>query len=108
MYSTLSDSSFQHYLAFHFQISELSKHLLDICNLADVERKLELYKAMFYQNIPSYRDTNFITSESLKIELIAGGLNWKQQDFIMEKMEPNVMGEVLTFLQRGFLSKSYC
>lgn len=76
----------------HF--SELSKHLLDICNLGDVERKLELYKAMFYHNIPSYRDTNYVTSDSLKIELIAGGLNWKQQEFVMEKLEPSRYGEV--------------
>lgn len=74
--------------------SELSKHLLDICNLGDVERKLELYKAMFYHNIPSYRDTNYVTSDSLKIELIAGGLNWKQQEFVMEKLEPSRYGEV--------------
>lgn len=62
--------------------------------MADIERKMDLYKAMFYHNIPSYRDTNFITSESLKIEMIAGGLNWNQQDFVMEKMEPNKFGEV--------------
>lgn len=77
-----------------FYNSELSKHLLDICNLGDVERKLELYKAMFYHNIPSYRDTNYVTSDSLKIELIAGGLNWKQQEFVMEKLEPSRYGEV--------------
>ncbi|XP_078339440.1 uncharacterized protein LOC111107058 isoform X2 [Crassostrea virginica] len=75
-------------------MDELSKHLLDICNLGDVERKLELYKAMFYHNIPSYRDTNYVTSDSLKIELIAGGLNWKQQEFVMEKLEPSRYGEV--------------
>lgn len=74
--------------------SELSKHLLDMCNLADVERKLELYKSMFYHNIPSYRDTNYVTSDSLKIELIAGGLNWKQQEFVMKKLEPSRYGEV--------------
>nr|XP_034317865.1 zinc finger CCCH domain-containing protein 13 isoform X1 [Crassostrea gigas] len=75
-------------------MDELSKHLLDICNLGDVERKLELYKAMFYHNIPSYRDTNYVTSDSLKIELIAGGLNWKQQEFVMEKLEPSRYGEI--------------
>ncbi|XP_061187777.1 uncharacterized protein LOC133195840 [Saccostrea echinata] len=75
-------------------MDELSKHLLDICNLADVERKLELYKAMFYHNIPSYRDTNYVTSDSLKIELIAGGLNWKQQEFVMKKLEPSRYGEI--------------
>ncbi|KAH3820045.1 hypothetical protein DPMN_121789 [Dreissena polymorpha] len=70
-------------------MDSLSQRLLEICNLADIERKLDLYKAMFYTNTQSDRDANFITSESLKIELIAGGLNWKQQHYIMEKMEPN-------------------
>ena len=74
--------------------SSLSQRLLEICNLADIERKLDLYKAMFYHNTQSDRTSNFITSDSLKIELIAGGLNWKQQDYIMEKMEPNDWGEV--------------
>ena len=77
-----------------FNCSSLSQRLLEICNLADIERKLDLYKAMFYTNTESDRDANFITSESLKIELIAGGLNWKQQKYIMEKMEPNDFGDV--------------
>ncbi|ESP04567.1 hypothetical protein LOTGIDRAFT_237315 [Lottia gigantea] len=75
-------------------MDSISKHLMEMCNLADIERKLDLYQSMFYHNIPCYRDSNFITSESLKIELIAGGLNWKQQKFIMEKMEPNDWGEI--------------
>jgi len=79
---------------FCFISSHLSRHLLDICNLLDIERKLDLYKAMFYHNIPTYRDTNYVTEESLKIELMAGGLNWSQQQFAMEKMEPNSLGEV--------------
>jgi hypothetical protein len=44
--------------------------------------------------LPTYRDTNYVTEESLKIELMAGGLNWSQQQFVMEKMEPNTLGEV--------------
>jgi hypothetical protein len=88
---------------FLINCSTLSQRLLEICNLADIERKLDLYKAMFYTNTESDRDANFITSESLKIELIAGGLNWKQQQYIMEKMEPNDFGDVrilmLFFLQ---------
>ncbi|KAL4226193.1 hypothetical protein ACF0H5_014179 [Mactra antiquata] len=72
----------------------LSQKLLEICNLADIERKLDLYKSMFYTNTPSDRNGNFITSDSLKIELIAGGLNWKQQQYIMQKMEPNDFGEI--------------
>ncbi|XP_053377938.1 uncharacterized protein LOC123530293 [Mercenaria mercenaria] len=75
-------------------MDSLSQRLLEICNLADIERKLDLYKAMFYTNTESDRDSNFITSESLKIELIAGGLNWKQQQYIMEKMEPNDFGDI--------------
>ena len=74
--------------------SSMSQRLLEICNLADIERKLDLYKAMFYHNTRSDRTSNFITSDSLKIELIAGGLNWKQQQFVLEKMEPNDWGEV--------------
>ncbi|XP_067685072.1 uncharacterized protein [Haliotis asinina] len=76
------------------QMDSISKHYLEICNLADIERKLDLYKAMFYHNVSSDRQTNFITAESLKIELIAGGLNWKQQEYIMDKMEPNSWGEI--------------
>lgn len=49
---------------------------------------------MFYHNTSSDRDGNFITAESLKIELIAGGLNWKQQQHVMERLQPNVFGEV--------------
>ncbi|WAR25226.1 hypothetical protein MAR_010930 [Mya arenaria] len=75
-------------------MDSLSQRLLEICNLADIERKLELYKAMFYTNTESDRDANYITSESLKIELIAGGLNWKQQQYIMERMEPNQFGDI--------------
>ncbi|CAG2254687.1 unnamed protein product [Mytilus edulis] len=72
----------------------LSKHLLEICNLLDIERKMDLYKAMFYCNVESERDNNFIKAESLRIELIAGGLNWKQQEFIMERLQPNSFFEV--------------
>ncbi|XP_041349516.1 uncharacterized protein LOC121368836 [Gigantopelta aegis] len=76
------------------RMDTISKKLLELCNLADIERKLELYKSMFYHNVSSDRVANFITAESLKIELIAGGLNWKQQNYIMDKMEPNSWGEI--------------
>lgn len=49
---------------------------------------------MFYCNAESDRDANFIKAESLRIELIAGGLNWKQQDYIMERLQPNAFFEV--------------
>lgn len=55
---------------------------------------MDLYKAMFYCNVESERDNNFIKAESLRIELIAGGLNWKQQEFIMERLQPNSFFEV--------------
>lgn len=61
----------------------------------DIERKMDLYKAMFYCNVESERDNNFIKADSLRIELIAGGLNWKQQEFIMERLQPNAFFEVL-------------
>ncbi|XP_059175867.1 uncharacterized protein LOC131955682 [Physella acuta] len=76
------------------QMDPLSKHLLEICDLLDIERKMTLYKAMFYTNVNSDRDPNFIKADSLKIELIAGGLNWKQQEFIMEKLQPNYYNEI--------------
>lgn len=74
--------------------SPLSKHLLEICNLLDIERKMDLYKSMFYCNVSSDRDSNFIKADSLKIELIAGGLNWKQQQYIMQRLQPNFFNEV--------------
>ena len=66
-----------------FLCSPLSKHLLEMCNLADIERKLNLYTMMFYHNRRGDRDGNYIKADSLKIELIAGGLNWKQQQHIL-------------------------
>ncbi|KAK3580637.1 hypothetical protein CHS0354_013399 [Potamilus streckersoni] len=72
----------------------ISRHLLDICDLIDIQRKMDLYKMMFYCNAESDRDANFIKAESLRIELIAGGLNWKQQNFIMERLQPNAFMEI--------------
>ncbi|XP_055882530.1 uncharacterized protein LOC106061672 isoform X1 [Biomphalaria glabrata] len=76
------------------QMDPVSKHLLEICDLLDIERKMTLYKAMFYTNVKADRDPNFIKADSLKIELIAGGLNWKQQEFIIEKLQPNYYNEI--------------
>ena len=83
-----------------FLFSPVSKHLLEICDLIDIQRKMELYKSMFYCNTGSDRDTNYIKSESLRIELIAGGLNWKQQEFIMERLQPNLFMEVCVIYTR--------
>ena len=77
-----------------FSCSPISKYLLEICDLLDIQRKMDLYRAMFYCNAESDRDANFIKAESLRIELIAGGLNWKQQDYIMERLQPNAFFEV--------------
>lgn len=84
----------------YFLFSPVSKHLLEICDLIDIQRKMELYKSMFYCNTGSDRDTNYIKSESLRIELIAGGLNWKQQEFIMERLQPNLFMEVCAILYK--------
>lgn len=72
----------------------LSKHLLEIVDLLDIQRKMDLYKNMFYCNVESYRDSNFIKAESLRIELIAGGLNWRQQEYVMDRLQPNIYMEI--------------
>ncbi|XP_012945585.1 trichohyalin, partial [Aplysia californica] len=76
------------------RMDNLSKHLLEVCNLADIERKLALYRDMFYHNIQSGLDPNFISADSLRIELIAGGLSWLQQQYVMEKMEISIANEI--------------
>lgn len=76
------------------KMDPLSKYLLEISDLLDIQRKMELYRSMFYCNAESDRDANFIKAESLRIELIAGGLNWKQQDFIMDRLQPNAFLEI--------------
>ncbi|XP_067929601.1 uncharacterized protein [Watersipora subatra] len=70
------------------------KELLDISDLADIERKLELYKEIFYCNNNGDRDPNYIKCEALMIELIAGGLSWQQQDYVMTQLRPNTWHEV--------------
>uniref|UniRef100_A0A1I8ITW5 SAP domain-containing protein n=1 Tax=Macrostomum lignano TaxID=282301 RepID=A0A1I8ITW5_9PLAT len=71
------------------KMDQFCRDLLEITNLIDIERKLALYRAMFYCNIPSDRDPNYIKLDSLRIELMAGGLNWRQQEFIIDKLQPN-------------------
>ena len=77
-----------------YLFSTYSKKLLEASNLIDIHRKMALYKAIFYCNACSDRDPNFIKAESLQIELIAGGLSWDQQQYVMEKMKPNAWREV--------------
>ena len=62
--------------------------------MADIERKLNLYKMMFFANTKGDRDPNYIKCESLMIELIAGGLSWQQQDYVMAQLRPNTWHEV--------------
>ena len=71
----------------------------------DIQRKMELYKSMFYCNVRGDRDPNYIKADSLRIELIAGGLNWQQQDYVMDKMQPNEWREVSTILPYRYLLK---
>lgn len=74
--------------------SSYCKELLEIANLADIERKIALYRAMFECNASGDRDPNFIKCESLMIELMAGGLSWAQQNYIIGQLEPNDWKEV--------------
>ncbi|KAF6022964.1 hypothetical protein EB796_018720 [Bugula neritina] len=70
------------------------KDLLKISDLADIERKLDLYKEMFFCNNKGDHDPNYIKCEALMIELIAGGLSWQQQDYVMAQLKPNSWHEV--------------
>lgn len=79
---------------FSLSVSNHCKQLLDICDLADIERKLDLYKQMFYCNSAGDHDPNYIKCEALMIELIAGGLTWQQQDYVMLQLRPNEWREV--------------
>uniref|UniRef100_A0A1I8G0Z9 SAP domain-containing protein n=1 Tax=Macrostomum lignano TaxID=282301 RepID=A0A1I8G0Z9_9PLAT len=89
------------------KMDQFCRDLLEITNLIDIERKLALYRAMFYCNIPSDRDPNYIKLDSLRIELMAGGLNWRQQEFIIDKLQPNEMHLIVhtlyNLLQISFL-----
>lgn len=49
---------------------------------------------MFECNASGDRDPNYIKSEALMIELIAGGLSWQQQDYVITQLEPNEWREV--------------
>ncbi|XP_033113995.1 uncharacterized protein LOC117114437 isoform X2 [Anneissia japonica] len=75
-------------------MDSFSQHLIDISDLMDIERKMELYKAMFYCNVNSERSDNHITAESLHIELRAGGLNRAQEEYIMSLMKPDEYSDI--------------
>lgn len=70
------------------------KHLLRIANLTDIERKMALYKSIFYCGSGDDTTPNFIKVENLRIELMAGGLTWEQQDYVIDKLNPNEYREV--------------
>ncbi|XP_063953968.1 glutamic acid-rich protein-like [Lytechinus pictus] len=63
--------------------------LIDQSDLLDIQRKMDLYSSMFYCNVSSERDDNYVTVETLRIELKAGGLNRFQEDYIISKMNPS-------------------
>ena len=80
---------------------------MELCDLANIERKLELYREMFnsigdkgMQDLD--RDPNWIPLESLQIELIAGGLNFKQQHYILSRLKPNHLGKVFVPITSSF------
>ncbi|XP_033647998.1 uncharacterized protein LOC117307368 [Asterias rubens] len=78
-------------------MDSFGKYILDKTNLLDIARKMALYKNIFYCNVNSERSVNHITSESLQIELIAGGLSPDQERYIMSKMNPDEYGEISFF-----------
>ena len=85
------------YALWHIILHGFSKHckkLLEISELSDIERKMGLYKSMFYCNLSSDHDPNYIQMDSLRIDLMAGGLNWKQQEYIISKLNPTEWDEV--------------
>ena len=55
---------------------------------------MALYKAMFYCCSDGDTHPNYIKLNNLRIELMAGGLNWEQQDYVIDKMNPNEYREV--------------
>ena len=67
---------------------------MEINDLSDMERKIGLYRSMFYWNTSSDRSANYIKATSLRIELIAGGLNRVQEEYVIQKIEPNMYKEV--------------
>ncbi|XP_072051146.1 uncharacterized protein [Amphiura filiformis] len=74
------------------------KYLVDQSDLMDIERKMTLYKAMFYCNInASEHGANHVSAESIRIELLAGGLNREQERYVMSRMNVNENSEISFF-----------
>lgn len=55
---------------------------------------MALYKSIFYCCGDGDTHPNHIRIDNLKIELMAGGLSWEQQDYVIDKMNPNEYREV--------------
>ena len=77
-----------------FRHSQYCRELLRIANLTDIERKMGLYKSMFYTSSGDDTTPNFIKVDALQIDLMAGGLSWDQQAYVIKKLEPNEYREV--------------
>lgn len=75
-------------------LDEQTRQWMEINDLVDMERKVGLYRNMFYWNTCSDRSKNYIKATALRIELIAGGLSRVQEDYVMEKIEQNIYREV--------------
>uniref|UniRef100_H2Y9S6 Uncharacterized protein n=1 Tax=Ciona savignyi TaxID=51511 RepID=H2Y9S6_CIOSA len=75
-------------------IDDQTRQWMEVNDLADMERKIALYRSMFYWNTSSDRSSNYIKVTSLRIELIAGGLNRDQEEYVIAKIEPNRFREV--------------
>ncbi|XP_078487694.1 uncharacterized protein LOC100179464 [Ciona intestinalis] len=75
-------------------VDDQTRQWMEINDLADMERKIALYRAMFYWNTSSDRSSNYIKVTSLRIELIAGGLSRAQEDYVINRIEPNPYREV--------------
>ncbi|XP_076812994.1 uncharacterized protein LOC143459655 isoform X2 [Clavelina lepadiformis] len=75
-------------------LDDQTKQWMEINDLSDMERKIGLYRSMFYWNTSSDRSANYIKATSLRIELIAGGLNRVQEEYVIQKIEPNMYKEV--------------
>lgn len=76
------------------QMDPFCRNLLEVLDITDIERKMRLYKNMFYCNTQGDRNSNYIRADSLRIELMAGGLDWEQQNYVMDKMNPNEWKEI--------------
>ena len=57
---------------------------------------MTLYKNIFYCAAGDDTTPNFIKVDNLRIELMAGGLTWEQQDYVIQKLNPTEYREVRT------------